>query len=213
MRLSPRTTTSMAVTVSFTAGYRPTASTFYRCATAATQAIHVTSTALKITRKPHAFGVYPLAVQRGRESSVRLVTSALKPDASMRVSADLEQLPRSRFESRRAGWSTARLDANLNPVQVLISEDRQVQPAGTHTSREKALNLQLPIGVSARFNKPGLQHFYRFSAMKDGYYRFEVNSERRGFAVDSVITVLDTDGRKVASGDDGWFTKDAKLDF
>ena len=82
------------------------------------------------------------------------------------------------------GWSTARLDASFNPVHVLVSNHRQLHLPGTHTSREKALELQLPVGVSARFDKPGLEHFYQFSAQKGHYYRFEINSQRRGFAVD-----------------------------
>ena len=177
---------------------------------------------VEITRRPHAFGAFPLAVQRGTQSQVDLVMS--RPESLLATAAGpaaqpgSQELPAAVTLTHPAtnplGWTTTRNGApHAQPVQVLVSAHPQLQPPGTHTSRDAALPLALPVGVSARFEDAAREHFYRFTANKDRYYRFEVNSQRRGFAVDSVIAIFDAAGKQIAKADDGWFTKDATLDF
>jgi hypothetical protein len=73
--------------------------------------------------------------------------------------------------------------------------------------------IAVPSGITGRLAVPNQTHLYRFEGKRDAYYRFEVQSEQRGFAVDSVLTVLDSTGKSLAAGDDGYFTKDATLYF
>ena len=182
---------------------------------------------VEITRQPCAFGAFPLSIQRGRASPVGLVESVpenmLNDRPARRVSLPSPLLaagqvggPLSDKLPGQAGWSTTRLateQGTSNPVQLLVSEHPQLQVAGTHLSREAAVIWQLPVGISARLDRPGQEHFYRFAARKQRVYRFEINSQRRGFAVDSLITVYDVEGKTLTQADDGWYTKDAKIDF
>jgi len=180
---------------------------------------------VEITQRPQAFGAFPLAVQRGKQSRVELVMS--HPESLLTGGSDAAGLAAqtgspappaavtlTNAATNPLGWTTTRSGApHVQPVQVLVSDHPQLQPPGTHTSRDAALALPLPVGISARFQDAAREHFYRFTAHKDRYYRFEVNSQRRGFAVDSVIAIYDAAGKQMAKADDGWFTKDATLDF
>ena len=84
---------------------------------------------------------------------------------------------------------------------------------GTNISRQTALPISLPSQIAGHFAEPNQKHYYEFTARKDDYYYFEVHSQRHGFAVDSVLSVFDGTGKQLATGDDGHFTKDAKLFF
>ncbi|MBP90023.1 MAG: hypothetical protein CMJ64_25500 [Planctomycetaceae bacterium] len=86
---------------------------------------------------------------------------------------------------------------------------RNPAKAGTPTTQ----TISLPSHVTGQFTEPKQKHYYRFVARKDNYYQFEVQSQRLGFAVDSVLSVFDINGKQLATGDDGHFTKDAKLFF
>jgi hypothetical protein len=81
--------------------------------------------------------------------------------------------------------------------------------AGTPTTR----SISLPSQITGRFAEPKQKHQYEFAATKDAFYCFEVHSQRLGFAVDSILSVFDADGKQLATGDDSYFTKDAKLFF
>lgn len=158
---------------------------------------------VEITRKPYAFGLFPMTVQNGRRTLVEEVASVPK----IALNGNATEQPR-KFPVIADGVRRFTMDG----VVLLFSPDKQLQSESKNTSRETAMSLQLPVGVHS-WLQPGTEHFYQFSALKDRHYLFEVHSQRRGFAVDSVMTVFDADGKKLASGDDGWFTKDAKLYF
>ncbi|MEE3372637.1 MAG: hypothetical protein VX346_25095 [Planctomycetota bacterium] len=99
-----------------------------------------------------------------------------------------------------------------NPVALLVSPHPQiVAPNGLTTDTPHPITL--PLGISGSFTKPNETHAFRFSARKGDYSLFEVHSQRRGLAVDSVLSVLDSQGQEVANNDDSYFSKDAKLYF
>lgn len=81
------------------------------------------------------------------------------------------------------------------------------------TNHETALAISLPSQIAGRLAERNRKHFYEFAASKDAYYRFDVHSQRIGYAVDSVLSVFDANGKQLATGDDGHFTKDANLFF
>ena len=94
----------------------------------------------------------------------------------------------------------------------MVSDHPQLIASGNH-SMAKAIPLSLPMGANARFSKPDEVHYYSFEAKKGQYYLFEIESDRRDLPLDSVIDMFDSSGKKVADGDDGYYTKDAKLQF
>ena len=185
---------------------------------------------VELTSQPRAHGVFPLAVTKGAESELKVIqstpvnrpaaatSSAPKSETGSVVAVRAAIAQRFLYRGETLGWQSVRPNAATRAVPLLVSDRPQLIATEEHDSMETALPLPLPVGVSARFDPDGGErrkalHFYRFNGVKDRYYKFEVNSQRRGFAVDSVMTVFNASGQKVAAGDDGYFTKDALLYF
>jgi hypothetical protein len=104
-------------------------------------------------------------------------------------------------------------DSQSESVRVLGKEAPFRRANSDHVSRETALPISLPSQITGHFAELNQRHYYEFAARKDTYYCFEVHSQRLGFACDSVLSLLDASGKQLATGDDGHFTKDAKLFF
>ena len=73
------------------------------------------------------------------------------------------------------------------------------------------MSVELPVGLNGRFLAPDGVHVYRFEAIKDQYYCFEVESQHHGLALDSILEILDVNGKRIVESDDGVQTKDSKL--
>lgn len=158
---------------------------------------------LEVSEQPFAHAVFPMAVQAGQKSPAIIVGHNLGEVASTELNGEGE-----------AGWSRQRLpvgDASTNPVSVFVSEHPQVVSDGNNTSVETAMPVELPVGLNGRFLEPDSVHVYQFEAKKDQYYRFEVESQRRGLALDSILEILDVNGKRIVESDDGLQTKDSKL--
>ena len=156
---------------------------------------------VEVSAQPQVFGVFPLAVQAGR--------GKLQTVDSLFVSTSFSL----QAKNRSALWTRLSAPTGLSgSYPVLISPFRQTTQVGTNSIRT-AKNLQVPFGVSGRFDKRGQRHLYRFPAKKGRYYKFQVQSQRQSFAVDSVLTIFDKNGKQLQRADDGWFTKDAHCYF
>lgn len=180
---------------------------------------------VEITNQPVAHGLFPLAVQRPSSDGIKLDQGSSpaefevvhsRPQNVDPAPSDPQRLPSRAVARSKLGWQRVRpsLEANdANPVALLVSSHPQLTADGAHDSLDSALELSLPIGVSGRLLLPNQTHYYRFAAQKDVYYSFEVQAQRRGYAVDSLITILDSAGKSLAEADDDAYTKDARLDF
>ena len=82
-----------------------------------------------------------------------------------------------------------------------------------HYSRETASPISCPDQTFGCFTESNQKHFYQIAARRQEFYCFEIHSQQLGFAVDSVVSVIDSAGTQLATGDDGRFTKDTKLFF
>ena len=119
-------------------------------------------------------------------------------------------------ESAVSGWQLVRASDSgrtRNPVWLRVSPHPERVGMIDKSWSGEAVPLVVPGGITGRFLAPRQTHRYRFEGRKDCYYRFEVQSEQRGFAVDSVLTVSDAAGKSLAVSDDGYYTKDAVLHF
>jgi len=160
---------------------------------------------VEVSRQPQVFGAFPMAVTAKRKATIRFIDSAL-------ASADAEYpIPLTQLTS--LGWKRiVAPQGRVGAFPLLVSPHRQTAQV-EHSDRKTARRLTLPVGVTGRFTKPGGQHTYRFQANKGHYYKFDIHSQRKGFALDSVITIFNSAGKQVQRADDGWFTKDAKCYF
>ena len=161
---------------------------------------------VEIADRPFAHAFFPMAVQRGKATPAAIVGHNLGglEKTTLRAGAD-----------EPVGWKRISVKTprgQTNPVQVMVSDHPQLIASGNH-SMAKAIPLSLPMGANARFSKPDEVHYYSFEAKKGQYYLFEIESDRRDLPLDSVIDMFDSSGKKVADGDDGYYTKDAKLQF
>ena len=161
---------------------------------------------VEISDQPFAHAVFPMAIQRGQTTQATVVGHNL---------GGIETTTLKSVADEPLGWKRLPVKTprgHTNPVQVLVSAHPQVVATGNH-SMDRAIPLTLPVGANARLSKPDQVHYYSFEAKKGQYYLFEVESDRRDLPLDSVIDMFDSSGKKVADGDDGYYTKDAKLQF
>ena len=171
---------------------------------------------VEISEGPTAIATFPLSVQRGHATSALVVET--QPENVPRGGPDMVRRVRWNVSTDvPVGWRRVRVagaDGRPGPVvPQLVSRHRQVIADGKNNSVDKALPLQLPVGVNGRFQRAGQTHFYRFTATAQSVTRIDVQSRRRGLAVDSVVVVMDGKGEILATADDGDFTKDAGLYF
>ena len=173
---------------------------------------------VEISEGPLPVATFPVGVQQGRRVDVELIGSqpsnvtpkgAKPPRTSTTWDIAADATP---------GWEMVQVAAAggkkmPSSVPRLVSRHPQIVADGGNNSLERARPLVLPVGVNGRFQRPGQTHFYRFTATKGSVTHFDVQSQRRGLAVDSVLIVMDAKGQVLASGDDGHFTKDASLYF
>lgn len=162
---------------------------------------------VEITDQPFAHACFPMAVQRGHTTEATVIGHNLGglEATTLRSSAD-----------DSLGWKKVSLETPgglTNPVQVLVSDYPQLVAEGENLSIAKAIPLPLPAGVNGQLSQPDEVHFYSFEAKKDHYYLLEIESDRRGLPSDSVIDIFNSVGNRVTGADDGYYTKDARLDF
>ncbi|MBQ16613.1 MAG: hypothetical protein CMJ65_05760 [Planctomycetaceae bacterium] len=173
---------------------------------------------VEISESPLPLAAFPLAVQQGKRVDVELITSDPTNVKDPRAGTPRLTTTWDVAADATPGWGMVQVTAAgkkklSNPVPRLVTGYPQLVADGKNNSLERARPLVLPVGVNGRFQRPGQTHYYRFTAAKDAVTYFDVQSQRRGLAVDSVLIVMDAKGRVLATGDDGHFTKDASLYF
>jgi hypothetical protein len=161
---------------------------------------------VEASERPFVQGVYPLAVERGKSQSAELLGFALGNDAGMILSADANE-PAGR---KSIAFETPR--GRTNPIEVVVSDYPQMIARENH-SPATALELAFPLGVSARFTKSDEVHYYAIQAKKGDVYSFEVEAQRRGLPLDSVLEVFDDKGKKLSEADDAPLMRDTQLTF
>ncbi|MEO2019648.1 MAG: PPC domain-containing protein [Fuerstiella sp.] len=162
---------------------------------------------LQISDRPYAHAVFPMAVRRGQSQPVTIVGHQLGPHDTAIIAAG---------ESAAVGWNSQVVTTEAgptNPVPVLITDTPQVVASDGNHATDAAMLLTLPVGVSGRFTENDQTHRFAFEAMKDHFYRFEVNAHRLGLPLDAAVEILNAAGKKLVEGDDGLQTKDPTLYF
>ena len=160
---------------------------------------------LELASQPHAHSVFPLAVQQGSSADAVAIGHLLGDSAATQLTAAADEEP----GIRRQRLTLA--SGETNPVEVLVSDAPQIVATAEHDSIEHALSVELPVGISGRFDQEEAANVFSFTAQKDQWFEFEVTSHRLGLPLDAVLEVLNSDGKLVIESDDGTQTKDPKL--
>lgn len=162
---------------------------------------------VEITDSPLALLPFPLAVRTGETRDVSLIGYGWSQNSKAKLAG----------KDGQTGWHFDRLDLNddgtTNPVWYRVSPyDELTEPDADNDTFESAFALEkLPVGVSARFEKPDDTDIYTFAASQGAYYRIETEAARYGAASDTVLEIYDANGRLLASNDDIPFTKDSRI--
>jgi hypothetical protein len=160
---------------------------------------------LELASQPHAHTVFPLAVQRGSSVDSIAIGHLLGDSAATQLAATVDEAP----GIRRQRLTLA--NGETNSVEVLVSDAPQIVATAGHDSIERALAVELPIGISGRFEQEEAANVFSFTAQKDQWFEFEVTSHRLGLPLDAVLEVFHADGKLAVESDDATQTKDPKL--
>jgi hypothetical protein len=171
---------------------------------------------IEAAKRPFAQLAFPFVVERGKSAQARLIGPFCDDLPAVQLSSAANDTP---------GWKDVRFETSrgtLNPLPILVSEHPQQLAPEDHHSLAKAAPLKLPCGVSGQLIHTDEAHYYAFEARKGEYYRFEIESHRRGLPLDGVLDVFDASGAKVEGaladdkqgpGDDMPYHKDPALSF
>ncbi len=142
---------------------------------------------LQVGDIPIVTGIFPLGLQRGTEADVVLDGVNLGTTRSVRVKVPADAKPGSRVPVP----ITTSHGAVLGSPSVTVGEFPEV----AHGS--DPATVPVPGTANGRIDQPGATETWRFTAKKGQRLILEVNARRLGSALDSVIEVLDHDGRPV----------------
>ncbi len=94
------------------------------------------------------------------------------------------------------------VEAANGPLRLSVLEQAQIIEKEPNDNNETANLIKFPVTVSARIDKPGDMDCYAFEARKGGKYRFDIDSFKDGFLLDSQLSLADDSGKELLSNDD-----------
>jgi hypothetical protein len=155
---------------------------------------------LTVTRGPWVTALLPMAARRGETANLQLVGANLTTPTSAWL-APMDAPTGAQEIQLKQG------DRVTNPVPVIVSDlpERAEPPAGAPVPP-----LSIPCGVSGRISAEYEVDRYPFHAVKDQAIIFEIEARRYGSALDSFLSVVDANGKELASNDDA-VGKDSRL--
>ncbi|MGA2617533.1 MAG: hypothetical protein ABSF26_07995 [Thermoguttaceae bacterium] len=149
---------------------------------------------VRIGAWPYVTHVYPLGGRRGSTARVELHGVNL-PSASM----DLALAPDSpplRWLSVQQGAMTS------NSVPFAVDDLPETEENEPNDSIAKANRVTVPAVINGRIQKPGDDDYFAFKAEAGQRLVMEVQARRLDSPLDSVLTLLDAEGKKLAENDD-----------
>ncbi len=162
---------------------------------------------LTVTEGPWVRGVYPLGGRRGAEVAWTL-SGANVPGEVQRATVPANAVG-DRFTMQ---WNVAGRDTN--PVVVAAGDWPEALENEPNDELGSGLRVAPPIVLNGRIEKPGDIDGWRVELAKGIEYGFAIQAARWGSPLDSVITVLDAQGREVAKsevGQNGSFDADLRF--
>lgn len=149
---------------------------------------------ISVGSDPYLASAFPLGVERGKESNIRLAGVNLGGLSSVKMPVGNEAEPGS-IRGVPAGLPDGRWP--INSRTVVVEDGPQTVENEGNDAPEHAQTVAAPGGVSGRIGRDGDTDYYRFSARKGQTWIVEVFGRRLGTPIDSVIEILDSKGRPV----------------
>jgi len=145
---------------------------------------------IKIGKFPLAVAAYPLGVQKGKTAQITLTGYNL---GKGQVAVAGEPAP----EDERSVILRPKVAAGktFNKVKLALGDEPEIESSGTNTSVAAAQPTAAPVTVNGKLLAG--ENDFRFTARKGEKLVFEVNANRLGSPLDSVLEVLDVKGNPV----------------
>ncbi|MGH9452615.1 MAG: hypothetical protein ACRD2O_01435, partial [Terriglobia bacterium] len=147
---------------------------------------------------PYISSVFPLGVRAGHPTEVHVDGANLGGIHEVRVNP-----PR-----QADGWTTVPVHIKTasgelsNTVNLDVTTESEVAEKEPNDTPREAQTITLPVVINGRIDKPGQnaapdQDYFRFTARKGERMSIDVAARRLGSPLDSVIEVLDSQGRPI----------------
>ncbi|MBM3738085.1 MAG: hypothetical protein FJW39_20070 [Acidobacteria bacterium] len=142
-------------------------------------------------RLPVAVSAFPLGLRRGSAAEIELAGSNLgasKVRVEGKVSPGAEDAVVLRPETPDG--------PAFNEVRLALGDDPEAAAAAANFTLATAQPVSLPVMINGRAVS-GKDQFFKFSAKKDQKVAVEVTARRAGSELDSVVEVVDAQGRPI----------------
>ena len=145
---------------------------------------------IKVGRFPLAAAAYPLGVPRGKTEQVTLTGYNLGAgQLSVKGEASDEDEWSVTLRPKVAAGKT------FNKVRLALGDEPEIESSGRNISLAAAQSITAPVTVNGKLAAP--ENDFRFHALKGEKLVLEVNANRLGSPLDSLLEILDTAGRPV----------------
>jgi len=145
---------------------------------------------IKAGRFPLAESAFPLGLQKGKTAAIRLTGYNLGAD-----NFDVKGDPSPEDMRAVIFRPTAPKGPAFNRVKLALGNEPEVMATGKNTALAQAQVLTVPVTVNGKLEAG--ENDYRFHARKGEKLVFEVNANRLGSPLDSLIELLDTKGAPI----------------
>lgn len=146
--------------------------------------------------RPFVSNVYPLGVTAGQQADLEVIGFNLpeKRQTTWAAPADTEgeQLVRLPLDGDQT-----------DPVPVYVTKLPTVlESAEANDEIETAQAVSFPVGINGRIEKSADLDYFKFTAVKGDKLTFEVKARRHESALDSIIRILNKEGKALGENDD-----------
>ena len=86
---------------------------------------------------------------------------------------------------------------SFSTLRLAVGDDPEVPAAGSNVAPASAEPVNVPVTVNGRLDAEAHAQYFRFRALKGQAINIEVNANRLGSKMDSVVDVLDAQSRPV----------------
>ena len=155
---------------------------------------------LKIGYFPYLTGVYPLGVPEGQKTEVSLSGYNLGDQRTTTVEGESDYQSMARKDLR----PDLDLGRPHNELKLAVGEYREVQESESGANAKSAMDISVGTTVNGRvsgFADDGAtadEDYFRFEANKGRRYVMEVEASRLSSPLDSVLEVLDPEGKPIS---------------
>jgi len=145
---------------------------------------------IKLGRFPLAVAAYPLGLQKGKTAAVQLTGYNLGANkVEVKGEASPEDMRAVIFRPQ------APKGPAFNRVKLALGTEPEVPASGANTTLAQAQTITIPATLNGKLE--GAENYYRFHARKGEKLVFEVNANRLGSPLDSLLEVLDAKGAQI----------------